>query len=67
MTGKEIKEIRLALGLTQTRFAQKIGIQFTTLNKYENDKCQPKCEAILRQLLKMKARMIANQMKGEGK
>jgi transcriptional regulator with XRE-family HTH domain len=34
----QIKELRLALGLTQEQFASKIGVTFTTVNRWENGK-----------------------------
>lgn len=38
---KEIKEIRLKLGLTQEEFAKKIGVSVVTISKYENGVTQP--------------------------
>ena len=66
MTGNEIKEIRLSLGMTQSKFAQAIGVQLATECKWENGKSAPRSEAILRQILKMKGRMIAKQIEKEG-
>jgi len=38
---KEIKELRTTLGLTQEQFAAKLGITFTTVNRWENNKAKP--------------------------
>ncbi len=35
--GEKIKEIRISLGMSQTNFADKIGVSKQTLYKYEND------------------------------
>ena len=37
----QIKELRLALGLTQEQFASKIGVMFMTVNRWENGKSKP--------------------------
>ena len=36
-----VREIRLALGLTQERFAVKLGVTFPTVNRWENFKTRP--------------------------
>lgn len=38
---KEIKELRLKLGLTQEQFAAKVGVTFSTVNRWENGKSVP--------------------------
>ena len=38
---KKIKELRTALGLTQEQFAAKVGVTFTTVNRWENNKAKP--------------------------
>lgn len=35
-TGERIKEARLRAGLTQTELAEKIGVKFSAIHKYEN-------------------------------
>lgn len=40
-SSKDIKRIRLDLMLTQTEFAQLLGITFASVNKYENGKSIP--------------------------
>jgi len=37
----QVKEIRKATGLTQTLFAQKIGIEVATLRNWEQGRCEP--------------------------
>ncbi len=36
-----IKQIRLYTGLSQTEMAKKIGVQFATINRWENGHSQP--------------------------
>lgn len=38
---QDIKKIRLNLMLTQTEFAEKLGISFASVNRYENGKSVP--------------------------
>ena len=38
---KKINELRTALGLTQEQFAAKVGVTFTTVNRWENNKAKP--------------------------
>jgi transcriptional regulator with XRE-family HTH domain len=35
-TGERIKQCRLKLGMTQTELAEKIGVKFSAIHKYEN-------------------------------
>ena len=42
MTGREIRELRKKLGLTQEEFAQLLGVGYTTVNRWENDKSEPR-------------------------
>lgn len=35
-TGERIKQCRLNLGMTQTELADKIGVKFSAIHKYEN-------------------------------
>lgn len=41
MKASDIKWLRLELGLTQVEFAQKLGVSFTTLNRWENGVHKP--------------------------
>lgn len=41
MTAEEIKEIREALGISQEEFADLLGVQFSTVNRWENNKSKP--------------------------
>ena len=36
MTGQEIKEKRMKLGLSQEQFARRLGVTFSTINRLEN-------------------------------
>ena len=45
---KKIKELRTALGLTQEQFAAKVGVTFTTVNRWENNKAKPSPLALQR-------------------
>ncbi len=38
---RKIKELRSNLGLTQEQFAAKIGVTFSTVNRWENGKGRP--------------------------
>ncbi len=53
MTGREIRELRKKLGLTQEELARLLGVGFTTVNRWENEKVQPRGQA-LRMLEKLK-------------
>lgn len=50
--GKRLKEARAQRKLTQNEVAGKLGLDFTTISKYENNKSQPDNE-ILRELASM--------------
>jgi len=45
---KMVRELRTALGLTQEQFAAKIGVTFSTVNRWENKKGKPSPLAMLR-------------------
>jgi len=38
---RKIKELRSRLGLTQEQFAAKVGVTFSTVNRWENGKGKP--------------------------
>ena len=38
---KMIRKLRTALGLTQEQFAAKIGVTYSTINRWENNKSKP--------------------------
>jgi len=38
---KMIKSLRAAMGLTQEQFAVKVGVTYSTVNRWENDKAKP--------------------------
>ena len=41
MDGKDVKEIRLSLELTQEEFARRLGVTLCTVNRWENNKVSP--------------------------
>ena len=45
---KMIRERRIALGLTQEQFAAKVGVTFSTVNRWENKKVKPSPLALQR-------------------
>ena len=47
-TSKMIRELRADIGLTQEQFAAKIGVTYSTINRWENKKGNPSPLAILR-------------------
>jgi len=40
-TSKMIRQLRAALGLTQEQFAAKVGVTYSTINRWENSKGKP--------------------------
>lgn len=38
---KTIRELRAKLGLTQEQFAQKVGVTWSTVNRWENGRGKP--------------------------
>ena len=49
MNGRQIKELRKSLRLTQEEFAHRLGVTLCTVNRWENNKSVPSRLA-LRQL-----------------
>lgn len=51
-----VRELRELTGLTQEKFAPKLGVTFPTINRWENDRAKPsplaleKIESLLRSL-----------------
>ena len=45
---KMIRKLRTALGLTQEQFAAKIGVTYSTINRWENNKAKPSPLALQR-------------------
>ncbi len=43
---REIKEIRRKCLLNQTEFAESIGVSFSTVNRWENEKAIPNYQAL---------------------
>ena len=44
--GQQIKTVRLKLHMSQTEFAQLLGVSFTTINRCENGKTSPNYRAL---------------------
>lgn len=44
--GKLIREFRLLTGLTQEQFAAKLGVTYSTINRWENGRSKPSPIAI---------------------
>jgi len=59
---KVIKDLRRGLGLTQEQFAAKVGVTFSTVNRWENGRGAPsplamrQIEALLREIPKKTGR-----------
>ncbi len=47
-TSRMFRQLRAGLGLTQEQFAAKIGVTYSTINRWENDKGKPSPLALLR-------------------
>lgn len=45
---EKIKRLRLRLGLTQEQFAGKVGVTFSTVNRWESSRSQPSPLALTR-------------------
>jgi putative transcriptional regulator len=45
---KMIREQRISLGLTQEQYATKVGVTFSTVNRWENNKAKPSPLALQR-------------------
>jgi len=52
---RKIRELRSKLGLTQEQFAAKVGVTFSTVNRWESGKSKPSPLA-LRQIEELAAR-----------
>lgn len=57
---KLVKELRADLGLTQEQFAAKIGVTYSTINRWENNKGKPSHLA-LRQIEKLQRKLGRNK------
>ena len=54
---KMIRKLRIALGLTQEQFAAKVGVTYSTVNRWENNKAKPSPLAML------KIKQLQNELK----
>lgn len=59
MTGAEIRELRKALGYTQAKLAEEIGVTANTVARYERDELNP--SPPVSKLLKLLAMLVAER------
>ena len=59
-TSKMIRELRADLGLTQEQFAAKVGVTYSTINRWENGKGKASPLAMLR-IEKLKDKVKRNK------
>ena len=59
MTGAEIKDLRKALGYTQSRLAEEVGVRTNTLARYERGELRPSPPVV--KLLRLLEMMIAGK------
>ena len=57
---KTIREQRITLGLTQEQFANKLGVTYSTVNRWENNKAKPSPLA-LRQIKELQNKLKQNE------
>jgi putative transcriptional regulator len=63
-----IRDLRLRMGLTQEKFAARLGVTFPTINRWENGRSRPsplameKIEALLRSLGEQGSDLLAEFM-----
>ena len=55
-TPEKIKELRLKMMMTQTEFAEYLGVSFATVNRYENGKSKPTFK-VQRKLAEIEAKL----------
>lgn len=60
MKPRQIKKLRLKLGLTQEQFASRLGVTFVTVNRWEAGKVAPSSLA-LRQLKRLEKQRTFNK------
>ena len=57
-----IKELRARLGLTQEQFAQKVGVTYSTVNRWENGRRTPQ-PFLVRRLIELKQELAHQKRK----
>lgn len=62
MTGKQIKTLRKACGLTQVEFADKMRVSFATVNRWERGHCGPLPDRLERMKQMKNQDAIKNQL-----
>lgn len=58
-----VKELRERLRMTQEQFAQKVGVTYSTVNRWENGNRMPQ-PFLVRRLLELKADLDGRKRKG---
>lgn len=64
MEAKRIKAMRKKLEMTQQQLARELGVDFTTVNRWENSKARPS-QLATRQLGRLERKAISNAVKAE--
>ena len=67
MTKEQVKKIRLAKGLQQDEFAEKLGVSRTTISNWETGLIEPSAKGIKKLLAYCKENKIKIQEKINGK
>ena len=62
MDAKDIKRIRLTLGMSQEKLARVVGVSFCTVNRWERSRTVPSPMA-LKALIKLKDKAISNEQR----
>jgi DNA-binding transcriptional regulator YiaG len=57
-----LKEVRKELNISQEQFAHELNVSFTTLNRWENNRCVPSRLAKLRILDYCKSKNISKEI-----
>ena len=60
MKGKQIRDIRKYLGLTQVEFAKAMTVSFATVNRWEGNRCKPLPDRLAR-LKEMKGKQFQSR------
>lgn len=65
MNGREIKEIRTMLFLSQAEFAKKLGVKTGTVSNWENGRNKPGRMSVFRKLRRMKEQVFKDEKNSE--
>ena len=64
MTSDQIKKLRKAMGLTQHQFAEKLGVSFAAVNRWEKGRNEPQPDRLVR-IRELQAEYVANSETGD--